>query len=61
MFNGYEQWKQYNLILSEIVNKLKALPQQVFMIALPEQKICHLVRLKVMLELKGKELKIWMG
>ena len=24
MYNGFEQWKQYNLILSEIVNKVKA-------------------------------------
>ena len=57
MFNGFEQWKQYNLILSEIVNKLKALPQQVFMIALPEQKDMSFGETKSYVRVKGKELK----
>ena len=57
MFNGFEQWKQYNLILSEIVNKCKALPQQVFMIALPEQKDMSFGETKSYVRVKGKELK----
>lgn len=56
-FNGFEQWKQYNLILSDIVNKLKALPQQVFMIALPEQKDMSFGETKNYIRVKGKELK----
>lgn len=57
MFNGFEQWKQYNLILSEIVNRVKALPQQTFMIALPEQKDMSFGETKNYVRVKGKELK----
>lgn len=57
MYNGFEQWKQYNLILSEIVNKVKALPQQPFMIALPEQKDMSFGETKSYVRVKGKELK----
>lgn len=56
-FSGFEQWKQYNLILSEIVNKFKALPQQGFMVALPEQKDMSFGETKNYIRVKGKELK----
>lgn len=56
-FSGFEQWKQYNLILSEIVNKFKALPQQGFMVALPEQKDMSFGETKSYIRVKGKELK----
>jgi hypothetical protein len=57
MFSGFEQWKQYNIILTTIVNKFKALPQQVFMIALPEQKDMSFGETKSYIRVKGKELK----
>lgn len=56
-FTGFEQWKQYNLILSEIVTKIKALPQQSFMIGLPEQKDMSFGETKNYIRIKGKELK----
>lgn len=56
-FSGFEQWKQYNLILSEIVNKFKGLPQQGFMVALPEQKDMSFGETKNYIRVKGKELK----
>ncbi len=56
-FSGFEQWKQYNLILSEIVNKFKSLKQQFFMIALPEQKDMSFGETKNYVRIKGKELK----
>lgn len=57
MYNGFEQWKQYNLILAEVVNKIKALPQQPFMIALPEQKDMSFGETRSYARVKGKELK----
>lgn len=56
-FSGYDQWKQYNIILRDIVGKLKNLPQQVFLIALPEQKEIGFGDVKEYIRVKGKELK----
>lgn len=56
-FQGYEQWKQYNNMLREVIIKLKKLQQQVFVIAIPEQKDIGFNQTKSYARVKGKELK----
>ena len=56
-FQGFEQWKQYNNMLREVIIKLKKLPQQVFVIAIPEQKDIGFNQTKSYARVKGKELK----
>lgn len=56
-FSGFEQWKQYNGIIWEIISKIKKLPQQTFLIALPEQKDMSFGDYKSYIRIKGKELK----
>jgi len=56
-FKGYDQWKNYNAMLREIIIKLKKLKQQVFVIAIPEQKDIGFNQTKLYARVKGKELK----
>ena len=56
-FKGYEVWAQYNSMITETLVKIKALPQQVFVIALPEQKSEEFGEKKEYARVKGKELK----
>lgn len=56
-FNGFDQWKNYNSMIVEIIIKLKALKQQVFVIAIPEQKDVGFNSTKSYARIKGKELK----
>jgi adenosyl cobinamide kinase/adenosyl cobinamide phosphate guanylyltransferase len=56
-FNGFESWKQYNSIIYDTLQALKALPQQVFITAIPEHLEKSLGELKGYARVKGKELK----
>jgi hypothetical protein len=56
-FQGFEKWKQYNLLLMELKVQLKKLPMQVFIICLPEQKEVNFNENKKYARVKGKELK----
>ena len=56
-FAGYDQWKNYNSMIVEIIIKLKKLPQQVFVVAIPEQKDIGFNQTKSYARVKGKELK----
>jgi len=57
VFDGYEVWGQYNLLIADIVKKIKVLPQQVFIVAIPEQKAESFGETKAYARVKGKELK----
>ncbi|NOQ31136.1 MAG: AAA family ATPase [Helicobacteraceae bacterium] len=57
VYTGYEIWGQYNEMIVDILIKLKALKQQVFIIALPEQKAEQFGETKSYARIKGKELK----
>jgi len=57
MFAGFTQWKEYNLAITKVINILKRLPQQVFVIGIPEQKDESMGNAKQYLKVKGKELK----
>ena len=50
VFNGFEVWANYNMMISNVVKKIKTLPQQVFIVAIPEQN--NLVKQKHMQELR---------
>jgi len=56
-FNGFEVWAQYNQMIVDTIWKLKKLPQQTFIIALPEQKALEFGETKAYARVKGKELK----
>lgn len=56
-FKGFEQWKQYNAMIVDIIIKLKKLEQQVFVVAIPEQKDIGFNDTKDFARVKGKELK----
>jgi len=56
-FDGYEVWGQYNLLIADLVKKIKVLPQQVFIVAIPEQKAEAYGETKSYARVKGKELK----
>jgi len=57
VFSGFEQWKQYNLIIGDIIRRLKVLKQQVFILGIPEQKAESFGEIKKYLRVKGNELK----
>ena len=57
MFSGFTQWKEYNLAITKVINVLKRLPQQVFVIGIPEQKDESMGSAKQYIKVKGKELK----
>jgi len=54
---GYDIWAGYNDMIVDMLLKIKALPQQVFVIALPEQKAEQFGEVKEYARVKGKELK----
>ena len=56
-FRGYDQWKNYNSIIVDIIIKLKKMTQQVFIVAIPEQKDIGFNEQKSYARIKGKELK----
>ncbi len=56
-FKGYDQWKNYNSIIVDIIIKLKKMTQQVFVVAIPEQKDIGFNEQKSYARIKGKELK----
>ena len=57
VFTGFEQWKQYNEMLVNVIGKIKQLKQKVIVTALPEQKDVGFNELKEYARVKGKELK----
>jgi hypothetical protein len=57
MFSGFEQWKQYNAIIGEVIRILKTLKQQVFVLGIPENKDVEFGEVRKYLKVKGKELK----
>lgn len=56
-FNGFEIWKQYNAHIYDILQTIKALPQQVFITAIPEYLEKNFGDVKGYARVKGKELK----
>ena len=56
-FQGFDQWKNYNSMIRDTIVKIKKLPQQVFVIAIPEQKDIGFNQVKSYARVKGKELK----
>ena len=56
-FKGFEIWKQYNSHIYDALQAVKALPQQVFITAIPEYLEKSLGDLKGYARVKGKELK----
>lgn len=57
VFQGFEQWKQYNLLIYDIINRIKQLKQQVFVMGIPEQKSEAFNEVKKYIRVKGNELK----
>lgn len=56
-FSGWEVYDSYNAMIMELIGKLKQLPQQVFLVAIPEQKSMEFGETKSYVRVKGKELK----
>lgn len=57
VYSGYEIWAMYNEMITALIKKIKVLPQQVFLIAIPEQKAESFGETKEFARVKGKELK----
>ena len=57
VYAGFDQWKNYNLLIYDIINRLKQMKQQVFVLGIPEQKEESFNEIKKYLRIKGKELK----
>ncbi len=57
VYQGFEVWAQYNLMIQDLLTKLKALPQQVFVTSIPEVKDVGFGDTKQYARVKGKELK----
>jgi len=56
-YQGYEQWKKYNEMLVTIIRKVKALPQQVVVFSIPEQKDIGFGECKSYARVSGQKLK----
>ncbi len=56
-YKGYDQWKQYNSIIVDTIIKIKKMKQQVFVVAIPEQKDIGFNEFKAYARIKGKDLK----
>ena len=56
-FSGFEIWKQYNALIYDALQAIKGLPQQVFVVAIPEYLEKSLGENKGYARVKGKELK----
>jgi len=57
VYNGYDIWKNYNLLIYDIINRLKQMKQQVFVLGIPEQKAENFNETKKYIRVKGNELK----
>jgi hypothetical protein len=57
IYTGYDVWDNYNVMITDVINRMKKLQQQCFMIALPEQKAEQFGETKAYARIKGKELK----
>lgn len=57
MFSGFDQWKQYNMLIYDIINRFKQMKQQVFILGIPEQKDESFGETRSYLKVRGKELK----
>lgn len=58
MYNGYDRWNQYNAHIRELLMDLKKLPQQSFIMAIPETKAGEGIEdPKQYVKVRGKELK----
>jgi GTPase SAR1 family protein len=57
IYQGYDVWKNYNLLIYDIINRLKQMKQQVFVMGIPEQKAEGFNDFKKFLKVKGNELK----
>ena len=56
-FTGFERWKQYSMLIADIITRLKALEMQVFVLGIPETKDESLGEIRKYFKIKGKELK----
>lgn len=57
MYSGYEQYKNYNLLIYDVINRIKQLKQQVFVLGIPEQKDEGFNEIKKYLRIEGKKMK----
>ncbi|RLA59452.1 MAG: hypothetical protein DRQ78_10580, partial [Epsilonproteobacteria bacterium] len=57
VYQGFDQWKNYNLLIYDMINRIKQLKQQVFVMGIPEQKAEGFNEIKKYIRIKGKELK----
>ncbi len=57
IYDGYDIWKNYNLLIYDVINRIKQLKQQVFVMGIPEQKAEGFNEIKKYLKVKGNELK----
>jgi len=57
VYTGFDQWKNYNLLIYDVINRIKLLKQQVFVLGIPEQKEESFNEIKKYIRVKGKELK----
>ena len=57
IYTGYDVWKNYNLLIYDIINRIKQLKQQVFVMGIPEQKAEGFNEIKKYIKVKGNELK----
>jgi len=56
-FRGFDQWKNYNSAIIDIIIKMKKMKQQLFVVSIPEQKDVNFNESKSYARVKGKELK----
>ena len=57
IYTGYDIWKNYNLLIYDVINRIKQLKQQVFVMGIPEQKAEGFNEIKKYIKVKGNELK----
>ena len=57
IYTGFDVWKNYNLLIYDVINRLKQLKQQVFVMGIPEQKAEGFNDFKKFIKVKGNELK----
>jgi len=57
VYSGFDQWKNYNLLIYDVINRIKLLKQQVFVLGIPEQKEESFNEIKKYIRVKGRELK----
>lgn len=56
-FQGFEQWKNYNALIRDVIKMLKSFKQQVFIVGIPETQDIGFNNTKQYARVKGKELK----